>query len=151
MSAQNLAQFNLTSSQQHLHSPSVTSDPRSLTKEEPIYSNSSLFTSINSQEKGRNQLVEQFSKKSVGTKASQKSSNIIGQRKSVDKQINPSAYNDLQFPSTSNYGSMKRKKKDGSGQDSNSGAGVECTSFEFTEDAYNDKNVKIWSLQYVPH
>ena len=49
-----------------------------------------------------------------------------------------SIYNQLQFPSTSNHGSMKRKKRSGVTQDG------------FRESEYYDNNVKIWSVEYDP-
>ena len=63
-----------------------------------------------------------------------------GRRKTTNQDQN--TYNQLQFPSTSNFGSMKRKKKSG-------GAETELSeSFQFTEQEYTDNNLKIWSLQY---
>ena len=51
-----------------------------------------------------------------------------------------SIYNQLQFPSTSNHGSMKRKKRNE----------ITPDSTEFRESEYYDNNVKIWSLEYDP-
>ena len=74
---------------------------------------------------------------------------------------NQSIYNQLQFPSASNFGSMKRKKKVGKGEKGISGeekvedsssdsSGVVSQQMEFREEEYSENNVKIWSLQYIP-
>ena len=75
-----------------------------------------------------------------------------------------SIYSQLQFPSTSNFGSMKRKKKFDSSAKKNHqkeeanyatdsteySTDVTGDNIDFTEQEYTDNNVKIWSLQYVP-
>ena len=75
-----------------------------------------------------------------------------------------SIYSQLQFPSTSNFGSMKRKKKGDSSSKKNSvkeevhystdsteySTDATGDNIDFTEQEYTDNNVKIWSLQYVP-
>ena len=53
---------------------------------------------------------------------------------------NVSIYNQLQFPSTSNYGSMKRKKR----TQLNSAS----SSSNIRQEEYFENNVKIWSLEY---
>ena len=52
-----------------------------------------------------------------------------------------SIYNQLQFPSTSNYGSMKRKKR--------SELSSASSSSNIRQEEYYDNNVKIWSLEYT--
>lgn len=62
-----------------------------------------------------------------------------------------SIYNQLQFPSTSNHGSMKRKKRSETSPDTTSSSLSQSPpSAEFRESEYYDNNVKIWSLEYVP-
>ena len=62
-----------------------------------------------------------------------------------------SIYNQLQFPSTSNHGSMKRKKRSQTTPDTTSSSLSQTPpSGEFRESEYQDNNVKIWSLEYVP-
>ena len=62
-----------------------------------------------------------------------------------------SIYNQLQFPSTSNHGSMKRKKRTEITPDTtNSSLSQTPPSAEIRESEYYDNNVKIWSLEYVP-
>ena len=75
---------------------------------------------------------------------------------------NHSIYNDLQVPSASNFGSMKRKKKSENnnkgkkgreqpdGSSSSDGSGVVTQQMELREQEYSENNVKIWSLQYIP-
>ena len=62
---------------------------------------------------------------------------------------NVSIYNQLQFPSTSNYGSMKRKKRSG-GRGSETPPFPPSPSSECREAEYYDNNVRIWSLEYTP-
>ena len=64
-----------------------------------------------------------------------------------------SIYNQLQFPSTSNHGSMKRKKRSERSPDTTSSSlsqSPASASAEYRESEYYDNNVKIWSLEYVP-
>ena len=62
-----------------------------------------------------------------------------------------SIYNQLQFPSTSNHGSMKRKKRAEINPDTTSSSLSQTPpSAEIRESEYYDNNVKIWSLEYVP-
>ena len=83
---------------------------------------------------------------------------FAGRRQSALSGSNHSIYNELQVPSASNFGSMKRKKKNdkrsskGREQESGSsdGSGVVSHQMEFREAEYSENNVKIWSLQYIP-
>ena len=82
---------------------------------------------------------------------------FAGRRHSALSGSNHSIYNELQVPSASNFGSMKRKKKNGQGRQgrgqesgSSDGSGVASQQMEFTEAEYSKNNVKIWSLQYTP-
>ena len=65
-----------------------------------------------------------------------------------------SIYNQLQFPSTSNHGSMKRKKRSERSPTTTTSSSLSQTpasaSAEVRESEYYDNNVKIWSLEYVP-
>ena len=74
---------------------------------------------------------------------------------------NHSIYNDLQVPSASNFGSMKRKKKSENNKgkkgreqadssSSSDGSGVVTQQMELREQEYSENNVKIWSLHYIP-
>ena len=84
--------------------------------------------------------------------------NFAGRRHSALSGSNHSIYNELQVPSASNFGSMKRKKKSenkggkGRVQDSSSSdsSGVVSQQMELREEEYSENNVKIWSLQYIP-
>jgi len=84
--------------------------------------------------------------------------NFAGRRHSALAGSNHSIYNELQVPSASNFGSMKRKKKSenkekrGRVQDSSSSdsSGVVSQQMELREEEYSENNVKIWSLQYIP-
>ena len=84
--------------------------------------------------------------------------NFSGRRHSALAGSNHSIYNELQVPSASNFGSMKRKKKSenkekrGRVQDSSSSdsSGVVSQQMELREEEYSENNVKIWSLQYIP-
>ena len=83
---------------------------------------------------------------------------FAGRRHSALSGSNHSIYNELQVPSASNFGSMKRKKKNakqgskGREQESGSsdGSGAVSHQMEFREEEYSENNVKIWSLQYIP-
>ena len=82
---------------------------------------------------------------------------FAGRRHSALSGSNHSIYNELQVPSASNFGSMKRKKKNGQvrqerGQESGSseGSGVVSQQMELRAAEYSENNVKIWSLQYTP-
>ena len=87
-------------------------------------------------------------------------SNFDERRKSVLSGSTQSIYSQLQFPSASNFGSMKRKKKQqakASKTDEMSTTESDVSSSDtnvvvnnVTEHEYLDNNVKIWSLQYVP-
>ena len=87
-------------------------------------------------------------------------SNFDERRKSVLSGSTQSIYSQLQFPSASNFGSMKRKKKQAfkaPKTDEMSTTESEVSSSDtnvivnnVTEHEYSDNNVKIWSLQYVP-
>ena len=67
---------------------------------------------------------------------------------------NVSIYNQLQFPSTSNYGSMKRKKRGQRGSEpgdrTDRTATPPSSSPDYRESEYYDNNVRVWSLEYVP-
>ena len=83
-------------------------------------------------------MVEKFSKQQQN--GAMKMNPFSDRRKA--KEPDQTIYNQLQFPSTSNFGSMKRKKKSREAETELS------ESFQFTEQEYTDNNVKIWSLQY---
>ena len=76
-----------------------------------------------------------------------------------------SSYNQLQYPTASNYGSMKKRKRGGGGGGGDQGGSVTSpsplpTSTSVTTSAslphlerehlHQDQDVRIWSVQYVP-
>jgi len=64
-----------------------------------------------------------------------------------------SSYNQLQYPTASNYGSMKKRKRGGGGGGGGDhGGSVTSASLPHLEreHLHQDQDVRIWSVQYVP-